>query len=852
MSAEDLTPQMSVWGGRMGAGAPKLEPKASGADETRTMSPRTTNGVSPQPSCNKVTRNRISTEWVAQMDTSDTGRDIGPHLFTPVREPASLIEHTRRAGLLLECPSISVNTHRYAELQGIKSTDAYPTKQEKERAGLFQEYDLDISTFPGRLDFSTSNVDKYVESFKVNILNLHPIINPRDVDGWVKQFRIGLQFFPEKCHDPSRPVIDARAGSQFTAVAGSEKEHAQRPDSCGPGESPASNIGQSNNLVNRALVLIILALGKVCLYRDKIPGAFSRKDPFPYDSSATPKYGHLYSPDQDPSTGLPLHQYQVEPSPVYMPADGRIDSDFSRPSRDTSSTSGSAPKKNAKEIPGLDYFSCATRILDSHVHERDDIKNAYANIFASLYYGQLARPWESFRCIDRASSIWLSMVSSRFEELRGIQCKQVMIRNPGLNTLTLGFWSLLQLASDLVAEMDLAPPELLRDVIYEIHMPYPNMSLLDGFEQPVLDSFLAHIYLRKHLNITHRTFSKPQATKQVDSIKTSSIDDMSQAISNMDWVPPSFKFAEDDLPADSILAARLRAKYWGAQVVTFRPFVLRVLRYQHTVRDLPPTPGSTVIGKLPGIHPEVMKGAEKGIAALIESTRAFHRLNKERQIITNVFGTAHAQWGNLIVLTAAFKNLHLRPHISEQLLQDLFQKTIQFLRESAPESSSLLKDMHILRWQNLSKKQKDQKEKEPAEAVARYKQAEKDRIAKEKADKEAKDKEYQDCSTNSTRMARRYLSIESLREFGVEFDFDADPEYVLIRCWVPEREQDRLWKHTKLIREKRDRMLMVEDKRYSRDEPEFEWVREKEKRHHSRIRSKSPSLLMCLAGVKPA
>ena len=100
-------------------------------------------------------------------------------------------------------------------------------------------------------------------------------------------------------------------------------------------------------------------------------------------------------------------------------------------------------------------------------------------------------------------------------------------------------------------------------------------------------------------------------------------------------------------------------------------------------------------------------------------------------------------------------------------------------------------------------------------------------------------------------MARRHLSIESLREFGVEFDYDADPDYILIRRWVPEWEQDRLWKHTKLVREKRSKMLMVEEKRHGRDEPDFEWVRKKSDKH-SRRRSKSPSLLMYLAGVRPA
>ncbi|KAF5583093.1 uncharacterized protein FSUBG_13214 [Fusarium subglutinans] len=77
-----------------------------------------------------------------------------------------------------------------------------------------------------------------------------------------------------------------------------------------------------------------------------------------------------------------------------------------------------------------------------------------------------------------------------------------------------------------------------------------------------------------------------------------------------------------------------------------------------------------------------------------------------------------------------------------------------------------------------------------------------------------------------TRFARKHLSLETLREFGVNFDFDTDPEYVLVERWVPEWEQDRLWKHTKIIREKRVESLLKETPD-QRVEPQYEWVRKK-------------------------
>ncbi|KAF5724201.1 transcription factor Cys6 [Fusarium mundagurra] len=87
----------------------------------------------------------------------------------------------------------------------------------------------------------------------------------------------------------------------------------------------------------------------------------------------------------------------------------------------------------------------------------------------------------------------------------------------------------------------------------------------------------------------------------------------------------------------------------------------------------------------------------------------------------------------------------------------------------------------------------------------------------------------QDSRPTYTRMSRRHISIETLRESNINFDFDADPDYVLVEGSVPEWEQDRLWEHTQLIREKRVDTLQRESLSDS-GEPEYEWVRKKNRR----------------------
>jgi hypothetical protein len=63
-------------------------------------------------------------------------------------------------------------------------------------------------------------------------------------------------------------------------------------------------------------------------------------------------------------------------------------------------------------------------------------------------------------------------------------------------------------------------------------------------------------------------------------------------------------------------------------------------------------------------------------------------------------------------------------------------------------------------------------------------------------------KDYPDRPT-STRMSRKHLSLETLKQYHIEFEIDTDPDYLLIKRWVPEYEQDFLWNHTRELRQKR-------------------------------------------------
>lgn len=130
-----------------------------------------------------------------------------------------------------------------------------------------------------------------------------------------------------------------------------------------------------------------------------------------------------------------------------------------------------------------------------------------------------------------------------------------------------------------------------------------------------------------------------------------------------------------------------------------------------------------------------------------------------------------------------------------------------------------------------------------------------------------------------TRMSLKHLDIETLYYFKIDWEYDPvsflapqtrghggrrvankprqEPGYILIKRPVPEWEQDQLWTHTRQIRLVRERehsdhkvVLKIEDKKHKKhkDDDQFMWVAKKTDRR----RSKSPGLLMYLAGGRPA
>ncbi|ORY68668.1 uncharacterized protein BCR38DRAFT_455573 [Pseudomassariella vexata] len=612
------------------------------------------------------------------------------------------------------------------------------------------EYKGGVLKTDGTADFDSSKVAEYVQSFKDNILNMHPILNPQHLDDLVKTFLDTLPRSSSKAK-PKDPVArfvnsnNATSASPSMPDTGTKRKRSPAVEEQSHHSSGFTKPGRPYRNVHSALVLVVLALGKICLHKEMIPdvvrGHQEKHAEKHQDNLSTPSYsspsirnGVPVSPLQGSSPGFAS---QSQTSGLPSPKDNERVLASRRSSLQGSATapkSGQSMKRNIEVIPGLEYFALSTDIIGG-LTGSPQLKLVWYYIFAGLYHGQLGRVVESWSFIALASRDLQVIMQPSLFRLATIKDKALQIEDRRDHMLAFAFWTCLQLESDILAELQFPQSNILS---WEEIMPYPNMGIAmsDGHPQHVVGNYSAQLYLRKQLNTIHNSLYNPNPRESEENPherdpNNQTIEGKMLKIQSMlkdarserpggaggshlvpMWVPPGFEFSDNDPPATDILAARLRAKYWGSQVILYRPFIKVILESENVPHDmlLPnasynhSAPVHPDIARMANLDPRIIHYARLGVEALKESTRAFHGMDpRQRLIITNIFGTAHAQWGNLIVLAACYNNQVLSNFIDKHTLQDLFQRTIDFIRTSVPEtsSSSLNTDLKILECLSL-------------------------------------------------------------------------------------------------------------------------------------------------------
>jgi len=254
---------------------------------------------------------------------------------------------------------------------------------------------------------------------------------------------------------------------------------------------------------------------------------------------------------------------------------------------------------------------------------------------------------------------------------------------------------------------------------YEEQLPYPSNVgdeetwPSNAFRDQVDLYYSAQLFLRKRLNTIHRNLYSPQVSLKTGSEMEFYLLDNEETI--IQWrnikSPINSVWNEDDPPSEDILIARLRAKYYGAWYVCTRPYLdyaLHVMdKYRAGVKlekatvDAKGNPRPSELALFRGISRmeewRIKDKARLCVRMAIRSTEALDAV-PERLIVTNIMGTAHAQFGNMLVLSAVWHSqvAWLADLINERKLRELFCRTVKFLRRLRYCSRTAMADVEIL------------------------------------------------------------------------------------------------------------------------------------------------------------
>ncbi|KXG54686.1 uncharacterized protein PGRI_078300 [Penicillium griseofulvum] len=632
-------------------------------------------------------------------------------------------------------------------------TDTRPNGARPDGDGAGLGADVDIDEF-GHMKLDATTAKRYYDSYIAHMFKLHPFLMEGELNLKVESF---IRCYCPPSKSPSSasnytrlardgpPPAKRRRSNEHLGVRGEFMETVSNP--------VRPRVGKN---IDNALVLLCMAIGAICEARAPLPGPIMDKDidylrqvipaplpPFVPPPTVNGAYvtNGVLSPANSDSAAIPASlthslygapmQPNNQPFPPAPPINERLKG-LSR--RDvTNIKDAQGKKKNYQDIPGLTLYGYATSIL-GHLQGGNELEHVQSGLLAGLYAGQLAHPFQSHSWISQASRACQVLVrTKRYERLE---------EGPLQDLYNFAYWTCLQLESDLLAELDIPASGISRS---EGRMAIPKgkwtIVLPNDLNAPqtmMMLFYSAQIHLRKVLNRVHTDLYKVEKQGQTRWSST-----VQEALSlNLDlWrksLPNSMQWEENDPPANEINAARMRAKYYGARYIIHRPLLYHALHYGHTGARVGPVGQSLVdsptsqqlspsmlhsaarapnmarmssdMGSLPAVVstdwqppkvrlqdlPKKLKSAcDICIKSAIKSTEAFDGVGGHRLIVTNIFGTAHAQFGNMLVLSATYMS-SLKELVEEDQLKRLLTRTIGFLVQSQNISPTLRADARIL------------------------------------------------------------------------------------------------------------------------------------------------------------
>lgn len=560
----------------------------------------------------------------------------------------------------------------------------------------------------GSLDLDSATIMSLYDSYINHMHCMHPFIDKgrsrRLIDVFISSYS------PDNRLRPS--FAAAPTNSTSTHNEGEWDRPAKRPRMASPGSnmyatSPDNNVANNVNTTSssssnthntvrtgtknslsterspaNALVWLMLALGKICQHKEPLPPLAENVPP----AKLTGIQSHGTSPT---SASIRAASPRTSPNTQTTPPElGGYKMEHTRSRRSSHDSGSSSGQRNLDVIPGLAYFGKASEILGDQ-GAGQDLVHAQMFLLAALYTGQLARVQESMAWLSRAGQVCLQLIDRhdlyKPVELigrRGSQIDQAALdkyadfldqkfsdkRN---RLVVIASWSTLQLESDILAELKF-PASGISGIEKGMLLPSGNLDLNNdeqyddlrgrdpkqekAEEQRIMRYYSAQLFLRRRLNDLHAELYGHQLTGSVHAVreKFQAYEQSLSAWRNL--LPEELKWSDKDAPASDILAARLRAKYYGAVYVSTRPYVDYALNIMPRVRN-----GESIVDAAVNVKgepreetdisvfralqsigvDEILEGCKRCIQAALHSTVALDGV-PQRLIVTNIHGTAHA------------------------------------------------------------------------------------------------------------------------------------------------------------------------------------------------------------------
>lgn len=268
--------------------------------------------------------------------------------------------------------------------------------------------------FDFSLNIHPQTLRHLLDSYLNNIQILHPFLDKNGLTRMVKAFSMRYNPTEQKLTKllfssaASNTSVDALRGIPTTANKIRKKSYDERCTHSFATESDTAQGQQKREIrfersISTAIVLLVMALGRICEWKNPLPGVRHLNEPRRSHEAVThhlspsnsnfqspPALSHGTSPAS--SSSNVMGSTMTHPSPIKM---------YHNSLPSPKSNVEELPIRNVDVIPGLSYYAPATDIL-GNLHGSNDLLHVQAYLLAGLYMGQLARTFESFNWISSA------------------------------------------------------------------------------------------------------------------------------------------------------------------------------------------------------------------------------------------------------------------------------------------------------------------------------------------------------------------------------------------------------------------------------------------------------------------